>query len=255
MLRFAGMFLIKKIVTPFILPPGAFVTLALLAGGWMIARRRRRGGAGLAALGLLMWLAATPFPARPIEAALERGLHQPRRPAGDVIVLLGGGVDAWAMDMTGRGVPSEAMTARIVTAVRLQARLDLPVIVTGGRVFHMPVSEAAVAARLLADLGVPADRILLEERARDTAENARYCAAICRRQGFARPILVTQSLHMKRAVLAFEAAGLPVTPFPVAIRARLDRPGHWTEWLPQGFESLRNALHEALGLVYYRMTL
>ena len=249
------MFLVKKIITPFLLPPGIFVTVLLAAGGGNILRRRFRAGGWLTALGLVMWLAATPFAAHPLAAVLERGLDQPRRPEGDVIVLLGGGVDGWAVDMTGIGVPFKAMMARIVTAVRLQARMGLPVLVTGGRVFHMPTSEAAVVRRFLTDLGVPAERILTEERSRDTAENARYCAAICRRQGLRHPILITQAIHMKRAVLAFEAAGLTVTAFPVALEHRLNRPGHWTDGLPRSFGPLAEVLYEALGLVYYRLTL
>ena len=58
------MFLIKKIITPFLLPPGIFVTVLLAAGGWNILRRRFRAGGWLSALGLFMWLAATPYETR-----------------------------------------------------------------------------------------------------------------------------------------------------------------------------------------------
>ena len=88
-------------------------------------------------------------------------------------MLLGGGVYGGAPDVRGVGFPSEEMLPRIVTAVRLQRRLGVPVVVSGGKVFDHSFAEAPVIGRVLADLGVPPGKVVLEGRSRDTSENAR----------------------------------------------------------------------------------
>ena len=57
--------------------------------------------------------------------------------------------------------------------------------------------------RFLTDLGVPDPMIIVEDKSRDTIENARYARQICERRGFVRPILVTSAYHLKRSVLSF----------------------------------------------------
>ena len=63
-------------------------------------------------------------------------------------------------------------------------------------------------ARLALDRGVPSERIVLEETARTTWENARECARIIRERGWRRVVLVTDDFHRPRAMLAFRAFGV-----------------------------------------------
>jgi len=71
----------------------------------------------------------------PLSDAMIRGLESgygiPKNIKGDVIILLGRGVCDKAPDLTGLGAPSDMYLTRIVTAVRLQKRLNIPVIVSG----------------------------------------------------------------------------------------------------------------------------
>ena len=180
----------------------------------------------------------------------------PANPSGDVIILLGGGLIEGVPDLTGPSTPSPSTMGRIVTAVRLYRRLGLPIIVTGGRLHDdADAAVATIAKRFLMDLGVPEKSITVEDRARDTAQNARLTAAICRQQGFSKPILLTAAYHLKRSRMAFDAAGMQVTPFPAYFLSSRDIPFTWRHLLPRAgtLHTSANALHEYIGILYYRL--
>ena len=173
-----------------------------------------------------------------------------------MIILLGGGMIEGVPDLTGPSTPSPSTMGRIVTAVRLYRRLGLPIIVTGGRVYDDADSAVApIAKRFLMDLGVPEKLITVEDRARDTAQNARLTAAICRQQGFSEPILLTAAYHLTRARMAFDAAGMQVTPFPAYFLGSRNIPYTWRHLLPRAdtLHTSANALHEYIGILYYRL--
>lgn len=249
--------LLKHLVTSFLVPPGPFVVLPLFLG--VLFLRRRRAGAGIAMvlLGVSLWTVSTASFSDRLIGRLEGENPLPEDPRGDVVVLLGGGVNDRSPDLTGTGFPSDAMLGRIVTAARLQRRLGVPVIVSGGKVFEDRGAEAPVVGRILADLGVPGDRIVLEDRSRDTRENAEYTGAVIARAGFRRPLLVTSAYHMPRARFLFERAGVAVVPVPASFRAWPPRAHGWDDYLPSA-EGLRNvsaAAKEWLGIAWYRLVL
>lgn len=249
------LFTMKKIITPFLLPPGLFILLLMLIGLAGLVRRHWRVGVSNLLIGLCLYALSI----APVASLLCRGLEAdfsfPARPSGDVIVLLGGGTIQGVPDLSGTGVPTPLMMGRIVTAVRLYRQTRLPIIITGGRWSDDDLSEAQVAKCVLMDLGVPQEAIIKEAMARDTAENARFTAAICRRKGFSRPIVLTTAYHLKRALIAFSAAGMPATPFPANFFATGNRPIQWRDLLPRASSLClsTNALHEYLGIWYYRI--
>jgi uncharacterized SAM-binding protein YcdF (DUF218 family) len=250
------MFMIKKTITPFILPPGIFILTIVLVSLVMIYRKRWKLGLVNLVLGVMLWALSTVPVANFLIHGLESDYSIPTSPQGDVIILLGGGLIEGVPDLTGRSAPSPLMMSRIVTAVRLFQRFRLPIIVTGGRAYDDADSAAAtVAKRFMMDLGVPGNLITVEDRARDTAQNARLTAAICRQQGFSRPILLTAAYHLKRAQMAFGAAGLHVTLFPTNFLGSRGVPFTWHHLLPRAVAlgTSSHALHEYIGILYYRM--
>ena len=249
------MFAAKKGITAFILPPGIFILLILLVSMGLIFRKRLRLGLVNLTVGLLLWALSTAPLANRLMQGLEADVPMPTNPAGDVIIVLGGGIIDHVPDLTGTAAPSPRSMGRVVAAVRLYQRLGLPIIVSGGRGDEDgALAEAPVARRFLQDLGVPGGLIIEEDRARDTLENARLSAVICRRHGFTRPIVVTSAYHLKRARLAFDAVGMPVSLFPAYFASSADPPVTWRDWLPQAsaLYTAASALHEYLGLIYYR---
>ena len=251
------MFYLKKVLTPFVLPPGIFIVLLMAAGVWRVYRRRGKSAAVALILAGLMWLSALTPVANFLLGPLENRYGVPAAAAGDVIILLGGGINHRVPDMSGVGAPSDGMLARIVTAVRLHSRLGLPIIISGGKVYGSVGAEAPIVRRFLVDLGIDPQRIIMESRSRDTFENAVYTKKICSRHGFVRPILITTAFHMPRSVMLFEKAGLNVIPFPTGFKTATDPHYGWQDLLPSAgaMRLLASAGHEYLGLLYYRLVL
>jgi len=96
------------------------------------------------------------------------------------------------------------------------------------------------------------DLILLEDRSRDTLENAQFSKALCQAQGFRRPIVVTSALHIRRTQLSFEKAGLAALFYPAGFRTWENKTYGWSAFLPQSYDPFSEALHEYLGLLAYR---
>jgi uncharacterized SAM-binding protein YcdF (DUF218 family) len=245
------MFILKKLITPFIIPPGCFIIVLLLSGIWL-RNRKQRGASINIVLALLLWAASVAPVSDALIGRLEAGLTIPQHAQGDVIILLGGGINDGVADLTGRGTPSDDMMTRMVTAVRLYHRFHIPIIVSGGSGYAGRAPEAPVIRRFLVDLGVKESHILLEPRSRDTRENARFCREIVRQHGFQHPLLVTSAYHMRRSVREFQKAGLAVAPIPSQFETGSGKQYIWADFLPDARDLLNSAkaLREYFGLLF-----
>ena len=241
------MFALKKTITALILPPGFFILALILISFPMMVRRRWKLGLINLSMGLILWALSAAPTADLLMRGLESDFSIPENPSGDVMIVLGGGLIRRVPDLEGTAAPTPLMMGRIVAAVRLHQRVRVPIIVTGGRgIGDEDVAEAIIAKRFLIDLGVPESFIIIEDRARDTAQNARLTAVICQQHGFTKPILLTSAYHLKRAQMAFEAAGMPVTPFPAYFLGSREMVYHWRHLLPRASTlcTSADALHE-----------
>ena len=249
------MFLFKKLVTPFILPPGLFVLALLLSGIFLIFRHRRKIGIFNVVIGLLFWIVCSvPF-SNFLMSGLESDFQIPQNVKGDVIVLLGGGSIDRVPDFSGYGIPTDRMIGRIVTAVRLQKYLNIPIIVSGGKADKSRSSEALIAKRFLVDLGVEEGQIVIEEKSRDTYENAKYTREICLRNGYKNPILVTSASHLKRSLLSFRKIGIDMVPYPANFKSKGVKNYQLYSYLPRSGSLMitSDALHEYLGILFYNL--
>jgi uncharacterized SAM-binding protein YcdF (DUF218 family) len=115
--------------------------------------------------------------------------------------------------------------------------------------------EAPFALRLLKTFGVAPDRILLEDRSRNTIENAVYSREVARPKPGERWLLVTSAYHMPRAIGVFRKVGFAVEPYPVDWRTR----GAQDELRPfasvgDGLRRVDTAVREWVGLAVYWLT-
>jgi uncharacterized SAM-binding protein YcdF (DUF218 family) len=93
----------------------------------------------------------------------------------------------------------------------------------------------------------------LEDRSRNTFENAVLSAAMVGVDVKKPWLLVTSAWHMPRAMATFEKAGWNVTPYPVDFRTGHSTP--WTDYsLSDGAAKWQLVLHELLGLWVYQLT-
>lgn len=260
---------LKPVLTALALAPVpwlALIAFASLRGGLRPATRRVLVLLSVAAL----WLTTTNgaadalataagLTASPLSAerlAAIAGLEGGRRGGAPraVIVVLGGGREAWAPEYGAASLANESLQ-RLRYGLWLARRLQLPVAFAGGVGWAQAAggaeAEADIAARIAdADFGQPLRWI--ENRSRDTRENARLSIPMLRAAGIEHVLLVTHGWHMRRALRAFEAeaaGGLRVEAAPMGLTTVHDGP--LLDWLPsaQGFTRFRQVSREALGLL------
>ena len=118
------------------------------------------------------------------------------------------------------GAGVNGRTPSLSLAVRLQACLDyiadkpdIPIVVTGGQGPGEQITEARCMADWLIAHGVDERRILLEERAENTAENIRYSREMLAAAGVGplEPVaVVSADYHLCRAGLLWGKGFIPV---------------------------------------------
>lgn len=230
-----------QLLKQLILPPAGPLLLAL-AGLAAMALGRRWGrwplGLGL----LLAWALATDAVISPmVDAYVDSPSSQEilrnaeawsgRRDA--LVLVLGGGIRRGASAQGGYDLQPLTLE-RLRRGLWWSKHLSLPLAFSGG----MPAlgdadrpTESSVVERVLAELQAP-PAIWLEDRARNTQQNARFSAGLLRQHGVKKLVLVTHALHMPRALAHFRAEmpELEILPAPLH---RDPTPGwHLGQWLP-----------------------
>ncbi|MFC8042486.1 YdcF family protein [Nocardia sp. NPDC057353] len=83
------------------------------------------------------------------------------------------------------------------------------IVVSGGNPQH-GIAEADAMAGWLIGRGIPASRIIVENRAGSTVQNALYSTDLLRNAGLTSAVVVTSPNHIRRAVADFLVAGTAV---------------------------------------------
>ncbi len=116
------------------------------------------------------------------------------------IVILGYG-------LTPQGWMRPILYTRVLTGLAVaQAFPQSPIIVTGGNPRNGK-SEAGEMRNLLRTLGFPANRIIVEDKANSTVQNAQFSVPLAKKANTSGIILVTSSTHQGRADRNFADAG------------------------------------------------
>ncbi|WP_270937765.1 YdcF family protein [Falsiroseomonas oryzae] len=239
----------QNILTILLLPPLLFVWIALGAG--LLAWRGSRAAGAVAALAAFgLALLSTTY----VAAVLSVGITfvAPRPPADApppvAIVVLGAEM---ARGPDGPEVGPLTLE-RLRAGAALHKRTGLPLLLTGGPLMPgaPPIAEL-MAATLERDFGIAPRWV--ENRARDTRDNAELSAAMLRADGIGAAYVVSQAWHLPRAQGAFARARFPAFPAPVRTARMPD--GDWSDWLPHPANLGQSwfALREWAGLLVYRL--
>ncbi|MFD2180583.1 YdcF family protein [Rhodoplanes azumiensis] len=252
-------FPVSKLLGFFALPSNAVMVLGLVGLALMATRFARLGrGLAVASLVLLAVLGWSPLGNAlmvPLEERFPPFRDDGRPIAG--IVILGGATTPDVSAARGEVVLNEAaerMTAAAALALR---HPEARVIHSGGDpgFLYGEGSESVPALRLLRELGLPDERLVGEDRSRNTVENALFTKAIARPKSGERWLLVTSAYHMPRAIGVFRRAGFAVEPYPVDWRtvgpADALRP---FASIGDGLRRTDTAMREWVGLLVYWLT-
>lgn len=251
-----GMFIVGKILAALLFPPGIFILLAL-ASGILAWRGMKKTAVALAAfLSLFAYFSSTCACSNFLIRCLEDRYPPLSAAAGaSLVVVLGGGYNEASPEYGSQGSLMPVAEKRAVYGLELARAYDLPLLYSGGKGFDATTdgAESEAARRLWLALGFDAKRLAIETASLDTKGNAAGVAAMVKGR---RVLLVTSAMHMPRSILAFQKAGLSAIPAPTDYRAKRSPPA-WTDFLPDSsrLEATRFALHEYVGLLYYRLTL
>ncbi len=241
--------------------PSSLFVLCIAAGLWMMRRgtasRRARWlvGGGILALILGGLGPLGNWAVLPLEQRFASVSAPGPGDRVDGIILLGGFEDGWIS--TGRGgLGLNEAAERVTEGLRLALRHpEAKVVFTGGvgGLLARNVEAASAVGAFLIDAGVAKERLVLEDKSRNTYENAVYTRELVKPADGERWYLVTSAYHMPRAMGLFRKAGFDVIAYPVDYRTRgpvdLTR---FFERIPQGLMRLDLGVNEWLGLIAYR---
>jgi len=250
---------LSKIIPVFVFPLG--LSLLLLGIASAVRRRAALTRTLCFAAFLLLLLFSTGAVSQLLLRSLEsryRRLPIASAPQAEAIVVLGGGTSSPPV-APGEAPGLNGYSNRLLYAARLFRAGKAPIILfSGGTVPLIEswrlISEAEAASQLLQEWAVPRQAILVEDRSRNTRENALFSRQILQSRGVSRILLVTSATHMPRASAVFQKLGFQVIPVPVDLQTG-DNHALLPRILPDA-ESLAEsdlALKEWLGLLVYRL--
>jgi uncharacterized SAM-binding protein YcdF (DUF218 family) len=254
------MFMLKKIVSPFLKPVALGLEILILGLFCLWATRKQRLGKILVTLGtIFLLLLSLSFISVKILTPLENryptllhpetiSWHEDVSVIPRWIVVLGGGhVSDFRLPATSQ--ISQAALGRVVEGVRLNKALPgSKLLLSGGKVYD-PVPEAEVMGRIAVLLGVNPQDITLDRDSRDTEQQAGMIAKLVGNQKF---ILVTSAAHMPRSVALFKKHGLKPIPAPADYQIKEAQGPDPSRFFPQvgPLRQAEIAWHEYLGLAW-----
>ncbi len=244
----------------YLLSVGGFSVLSLLAIVWLSVRPRAAAPRRwLVAIVIFYTVASIRVFPWVLSRPLLFGFHQ--FAAGDVpgdrtaIVLLGSGSFTVHGHDEQMGVIDPAGAARVLEAVHVYHVLGSPwIISSGGAAGGFQTEPSAATMRVaLVQLGVPADRIVLESGSVNTHDEAVLVAPMLRALQADGVVLVTSDIHMRRSLATFRSAG--IAPVPAIAPDPFNSESRIRAFIPtiDGLRFTSAVVHEYMGLVYYSL--
>jgi uncharacterized SAM-binding protein YcdF (DUF218 family) len=231
-----------KILQEFLVP-SVFVLVLILIGIILIFRKKRgKLGRIFLILGILLYYLFSITPVADLVLAPLENQYQPVQKEelnkADKIVLLLGGKE------------SDFLRASEVLKILKIKYQKSKIIISGTDPLNPQREEAKEVKEFLAERGIPAENIILEEKSRTTKESAQNLKELLAKEPF---FLVTSAYHMPRAMETFEKAGLNSVPAPIDFKA--EKSYDILDFFPDA-QNLRNcdlAFHEYFGIVFYKI--
>ncbi len=253
------MFFSATKIINFILSPGSLFLALLCLGVVLIWTPWRRFGRRLITVTVVVILLAAVLPfgawfTAPLENRFPVVRRLPERIDG--IIALGGVVNQYVTRARGQlslGSAVERLTEFAVLARRYPAAR---LVYSGGSgdLFRQDVKEADVLAPFLKTIGLDPARVMLEDRSRNTLENATETYKLVRPRKGENWVLITSAIHMPRAVGVFRKAGWRVIPYPVDFRSTGEEPFKLSFNMLSGLGGLTSGLYYWAGMAFYRLT-
>ncbi|ANE52721.1 YdcF family protein [Flavisolibacter tropicus] len=250
------MFFILSKILFFLLAPLIWIITTLAMA--LFAKKDKRRKRALVTTAALLLLFTNPFISNEAWLLWERGPKPiATLPTYDAAIILTGLTD---MDKsphdrvyTNKGADRVLHTLQLYKLGKVQH-----IIISGGNgsLKEKITTEAESLRQLLVQAGVPDSVILMEDKSRNTYENARFTKQLLSQHpDLKKLLLVTSAFHMRRAEACFKKAGVVADTYPA------DFYTHDRSWdldkllLPQEavLSLWQKLLHEMAGYVVYKV--
>jgi len=175
----------------------------------------------------------------------------PEKTTLDVVVVLGGGV--YDLRTLGETFPGRETAVRVAHAVQVFKTYRARQLVCSGK-GGRPVTEAFVMAKMAEDLGVPKEKIRLDEKSETTYRHALEFDKMFSDKNI-RIGLVTSAYHMKRSEAEFRKYFKNVTTLPAGYLYSSPAGTAAIRYVPQSARLFDNTLilREFVGRLWYRI--
>jgi uncharacterized SAM-binding protein YcdF (DUF218 family) len=255
----AMFFLLSKTLGFFALPSNFVISVAIVGVVLLFTRFARIGRWVLVASFATLLLTGFSPLGNLLIYALESRFEpwDPARGPPDGIVILGGAIDPELSSFHGETALNDN-AERLTSVAEIARRYPAARIVYSGgsgTLFATSPIEADYVPHLLESFGIARDRIVLENRSRNTAENAAFSKQLIQPKPGERWLLVTSGYHMPRAIGCFRKIGFPVEAYPVDWRVEdIGRIVFSINAFSAGLAATDLAMHEWAGLLVYWLT-
>ena len=233
------MYVISKLFTYLILPPGIFIIILIIA---TIFAKKLKWLFAISAL--LLYLLSNKFIANMLLLPLEKITYKDNI-TPKAVVVLGGGANP-------KGILKAYPDAfkREVYGVLLAKKYNLPFVFTGG---GLKIKEADLIKddinmfNKICNCNIKA---YYEKNSLDTYQNAKFTAKLFDKMYLKKEIyLVTSAYHMKRSIMLFKHFGFKIIPKPIGF---FYNPSYtiWDIFPNEGaFNKSYKAIHEYFGIL------
>jgi len=255
------MFLLKKIISPLLLPL-PFCSVLLIFGLILLwsGRRQKAGKLFVSTGALLLILLGYGVLTRWLLLPLERQ-YSPiltattvtspdGQPVKWIVVLGGGGV--YSSQLPSPSQLSNASLARLIEGIRLHRQIpSSKLILSEGNIFDSgPVGE--IMGTVAQDLGVGREVLVLETQSRDTEAQANLILPLV---GTERFFLVTSASHMPRSMALFKKLGMNPIAAPTDFASLSAESWQPSAVYPSagGLRRAELAVHEYMGLAWAKL--
>lgn len=256
------MYILSKIFTYSVLPPGMFIVLLLLASFYAQKFRFFFFCGTLFFYALCNNYVADAL-LLPLEKPYNHALHV--NPEAHAVVVLSGGNIKGASNLP----LSDEAYKRAIWGIMVAKTHHLPLLFSGAGTDHSYTESNAFLdsvqeLKVLLNSEIPTDKPLhvkefslhVENKSLDTYENAKLSKQAFENIGITHPTiyLVTSAYHMKRSIALYEHFGFKVTPAATAFKISAREKNGW-DYLPNigALEKSYTALHEHAGLLSLKL--
>lgn len=141
---------------------------------------------------------------------------------------------------------------RLVEGYLVAKKDNKPIILSGGKVFKNLELESLIMRNKLRNLGFDGE-IFIDDKSKDTNENAIFVKKIIAANNFNKVLLITSGYHAMRSKMLFEKHG--INSCVVLVDKKIDKKYNFVDFLPvaANLHTISKVIKEYLGLLYYSM--